>query len=255
MSNSPVPRYWFPQTESIGLDEAGFLLDPEHEYLGRNNSSAAQLSALRDIACLILLGEAGLGKSTALRAEQQAVPATQSGPILVDLGELGSDEALVPGVCLLAPPGKGDSLAGRSPPVPGTPSMSAESSLPNVARVLLRELRLIGQAEGRKLRIACRSGAWPRVLEEGLKEFWPGAVASVSTSRPCGGMDAGNYRGRRRDSGLSRLCRRRSSRPMRPPRECALDAHLLTRPLPPRQTPYRRGGRDVYEQGCLELCH
>ena len=72
MNESIVKRFWFPREDDIGVDEAGFLLDPEHDFFKHVNSSAVCLSDLRNAPCLVLLGEAGLGKSTDLEAEHRA---------------------------------------------------------------------------------------------------------------------------------------------------------------------------------------
>jgi hypothetical protein len=93
-----APRFWLPHTQPLRLDQVGFLPDPEGPYGQAANPQARALGALRDIGCLVLLGEPGLGKSTALRRERGDLltGAGDGGELIlgVDLGASGQEEAL-----------------------------------------------------------------------------------------------------------------------------------------------------------------
>lgn len=71
------PRFWIEHTGILDLSDAGFLRDPvDHGYTG---DPLKPLAALDQIPALALLGEPGIGKSTALRIEHErlrALPAT-----------------------------------------------------------------------------------------------------------------------------------------------------------------------------------
>jgi hypothetical protein len=73
MSQPIVKRFWSPRDDDIAVDEAGFLLDPEHDFFKHANPSAVRLSGLRNFPCLVLLGETGLGKSTDLEEENRSL--------------------------------------------------------------------------------------------------------------------------------------------------------------------------------------
>ncbi|BAZ33929.1 hypothetical protein NIES4074_64430 (plasmid) [Cylindrospermum sp. NIES-4074] len=59
-------RFWYTSTENIKLDYGGFLEDPESEYGRINNPDVVPFSSISHIPCLVLLGEPGIGKTTAI---------------------------------------------------------------------------------------------------------------------------------------------------------------------------------------------
>lgn len=61
-------RFWVPRTGTIDLSDGGFLIDPTNPlWVGRMD--AKQLPELASYRALVLLGEPGIGKSTALRED------------------------------------------------------------------------------------------------------------------------------------------------------------------------------------------
>jgi hypothetical protein len=83
-----APRYWIPEGKEIPLYDAGFMLDPEGP-LGAGLPEARALDALRDTHCLVLIGEPGLGKTTAMRAEYRSVIRSlpsEDRALLIELG-------------------------------------------------------------------------------------------------------------------------------------------------------------------------
>src|SRR5687767_4952414 len=61
----PGKRFWVPREGRLRLDERGYLADPDaHAHW---NPDVVAWESLRDHFCLILLGEPGAGKSTALQ--------------------------------------------------------------------------------------------------------------------------------------------------------------------------------------------
>lgn len=89
-------RFWVLQTDVLDLSDAGFLRDPAG-HAGRVRTPVL-LAALEDKPALALLGEPGMGKTRALKAEADRV--TSRGPALgqvsfhVDLRAFGSDALL-----------------------------------------------------------------------------------------------------------------------------------------------------------------
>jgi hypothetical protein len=89
-----APRFWLPRDQPLRLDDAGFLPDPTDPFGQAANPQARQLEQLRDNRCLILLGEPGLGKSTALGVEREALLAQKRPVHYVDLGATGQENIL-----------------------------------------------------------------------------------------------------------------------------------------------------------------
>lgn len=83
-----VPRYWLPEGQEIPLFDAGFMPDPEGP-LAAGLPETRSLLDLRDTHCLVLIGEPGLGKTTAMRAEYRSVTKSlqpDDRSLLVELG-------------------------------------------------------------------------------------------------------------------------------------------------------------------------
>ena len=59
-------RFWYPKGGKCKLDYAGYLDDPESLYSYITNPEIVSFETITSIPCLILLGEAGSGKSTAI---------------------------------------------------------------------------------------------------------------------------------------------------------------------------------------------
>ncbi|MBD2393585.1 hypothetical protein H6G11_04855 [Cyanobacterium aponinum FACHB-4101] len=62
-------RFWCLNEDSLQLDNEGFLTDPENDYERYYNPNLVTLENISHIPCLILLGEAGIGKTTTMKAE------------------------------------------------------------------------------------------------------------------------------------------------------------------------------------------
>ena len=73
--NFRAPRFWLPYGEEIPLLDDGFMPDPSDRWLGGYVPDFRSLKDLGDIPLLILIGEPGLGKTTALRSEFERVRA------------------------------------------------------------------------------------------------------------------------------------------------------------------------------------
>ena len=158
----PWKRFWYPLSTEYHLSDRGYLSDPEGEYGHILNRDALSLEQLSNVPCLILLGEPGIGKSSALK---DAVATLR-----FDLGDYQTDTSLSEDVFL-----NQDFITWER----GTGSIviSLDSldegrvAIENIA-VLLRELRKRRNLANRLLlRIACRTADWPVTLEEGNREI------------------------------------------------------------------------------------
>lgn len=98
VSDSIAQRFWIPPTSALTLADAGFLPDPEEDFARAYNPDVVDFAAIACHRCLILIGEPGMGKTTALQTERSAVQAPPAaGPHLVsgvDLGSTRSEEVL-----------------------------------------------------------------------------------------------------------------------------------------------------------------
>src|SRR3569832_2258456 len=84
-------RFWYEPQDTVFVDEeAGYLLD--YEDLSDRGSKALPYRAIAQCPCLILLGDAGSGKSVALEeASRSEVQSPDEAPLRVDLKDLRED--------------------------------------------------------------------------------------------------------------------------------------------------------------------
>lgn len=170
----PWRRFWCVRGGTIDLSDHGFMLDPESDFwiLGRPKPST--LEEVSNYRALILLGEPGIGKSTAL--EQEVVRLAQGNPhtagaIRVDLRAFSSEDLLYRRVF--------ESLAfqhwarGTSHLVLHLDSLDeALLRIDSIANLLADELPH-HPTERLSIRIACRTAVWPvQTLEPALKQIW-----------------------------------------------------------------------------------
>jgi len=169
----PIPdcrRFWVLRGEDPELAD-GFLLDPESGYGKNNGCTGVPFESIGTLPILGLLGEPGIGKSTALKADYDrtkgGAPETDH-VSWIDLGLYGSDVLLCKKVFgsrrLTSWNGTGrmhlffdgfDECLGR---------------VHNLVGLLLEFLN--GLPLNRlSLRIACRTADWPEELETGLAEL------------------------------------------------------------------------------------
>lgn len=91
-----VERFWCSREGTYPLDEHGFLRDPDLTGLHSHSVSpgVVRVDVLRSARCLVLLGEPGVGKSTAVSNAAQLV-ASGVPVLLIDLASYGSEDRLV----------------------------------------------------------------------------------------------------------------------------------------------------------------
>lgn len=172
----PWKRFWCPTTGNLPLVDGGYLVDPRSEFGKMIASDVVPFEDLSQYPCLILLGEPGIGKSTAIEDELSIMEPGAAVPSEVvhnvNLKAYGSEDRLVRAVfedrTFL------DWLTGTH--VLHLVLDSLDECLlrvNTVADLLLEELkRHRGKIPRLKFRIACRTAEWPANLETGLKELW-----------------------------------------------------------------------------------
>lgn len=165
----PWKRFWCSREASLYLSDRGFLADPESEHGGLLNHELATLDQLQTISCLALLGEPGVGKSWSLSADvdafQKEKPDLQV--MRLNLRSYGSEDRLYRALF-------------EDPIFLNWKNDDSELHLyldsfdecllriDTVAALLADELPKY-PLKRLKLRIACRTAAWPPLLERALK--------------------------------------------------------------------------------------
>ncbi|KYF62697.1 hypothetical protein BE11_18935 [Sorangium cellulosum] len=161
-------RFWCPREGQNTLDLEGYLLDPDGKHGWYGQPCAVAFDGIASRPCLLLLGEPGIGKSSAM-ARQREVAARQlpAGEELLDI-DFRYDRDLK-GDLLEHPKFKGW-LDGKHTLHLFLDSLD-ECPEADAASRILGKLRR-GPVEKLRLRVACRTAEVPLVLEPGLHELW-----------------------------------------------------------------------------------
>lgn len=167
------------------------MADPDGEWTRFYNPDLVPIESIPEVRCLGLLGEPGIGKSFALRAQRAAIEAKireQGGEtIWMDLHEYSSEDRLVrdlfesPTYTAWARGSHGlhvflDSLD------------ECLMRVGTVAAVLVSKLRNCPRDQ-LYLRIACRTANWPNSLEKALTESWGEQAVKVYELAPLRRVD------------------------------------------------------------------
>jgi hypothetical protein len=162
-------RYWLPRAEPLDLS-GGFLPDPEGDFDRFRNQALRTLDSLLESPVLVLLGDPGMGKTTALADEAKRLRVAGMMVHHCPLNEYGSEAELDKAVfqnetVLNWAVGDGqlqlllDSLD------------ECRLSIPKAAQALLRGLDSL-PTDWLSLRISCRAADWPESLTGKLQETW-----------------------------------------------------------------------------------
>jgi len=169
----PWKRFWADRETEITLSGEGYLEDPDRVSVLGVNETLRTLGELRDRRCLVLLGEAGIGKTSDIRGHVDEMRQRASGDervLYFDLKEFGSESFLVQEVF-----GHPEFLNWKA----GAGSLElfldsldeALLSIETIGHLLARELAKYSR-DRLLFRVACRTGAWQSFLEEPLKSLW-----------------------------------------------------------------------------------
>lgn len=165
-------RFWCPRDKGFQLSDNGFLYDPDGEYGQALNPNLVSFDHFANKPSVALLGEPGIGKSWALKGEranvESSILAKGERVLWLDLRSFGSEDRLWKvlfdgeefrnwreGTYLLHV--FLDSLDECLLRIDNVASLIADR-LPSEPVLRLR------------LRIACRTALWPRILENALIE-------------------------------------------------------------------------------------
>ncbi|WP_100489112.1 NACHT domain-containing protein [Sporolactobacillus pectinivorans] len=166
----PWKRFWCTRDGRLNFTSEGFLSNSESKYGNINNPDVVPFDQISHFKCLILLGEPGIGKTSALNKEIQKLHKAKDKTLFIDLKAFGSETSLYRN--LFDNP---DFIAWRK---------SKESlilifdsldecllRMDNVAELLIEELKKC-PIDRLYLKIACRTGDWAKSFEISLSDLW-----------------------------------------------------------------------------------
>lgn len=184
-------RFWCPRTGKINLTDGGYLTDPDSKWGHIHNPDVVPFEKIANTKCLVLLGEPGIGKSSTMRLEENALNTRikEEGDEVswIDLRSYGSEDRLVRS--LFESPTFLSWIKGNH---------RLHLFLDSLDECLLRidTLATLLPEELRKypfrrlyLRIACRTFEWPNVLENALNEIWGNDDVEVFELAPLRRLD------------------------------------------------------------------
>ena len=161
-------RFWCRLTGTIKITDNGFLLDPESNYARYYNQDVVSFDKIKSIPCLILLGEPGIGKTTAIISEIENIKkefVEKSDEIInFNLNEYGDESRLINDVF-------------ESPEFEKWKNDDyklhlfldsydeCKIGIPNLTPLISKQFKNIKDYIYRlKLYISCRTGEWPETL-------------------------------------------------------------------------------------------
>lgn len=247
-------RFWCPRTGNINLADGGYLLDPDSEGGKFFNPDLVPFEAIMEVPCLILLGEPGIGKSTAMELQRSLIDdhVTKAGGVTrwVDLQACSTDVGLHK--VLFENPVFQSWLKGDHQLHLFLDSLD-ECPLPiNTAGAVLVEEFKNCPIDRLFLRIICRTADWPNSLENRLKQLWGKDAVGAYELAPLRRVDvieAARSSGLDPEAFLAEIDRREA-------------VPLAIKPVTLQFliNTYRDKGKfpttqaELYREGCLRLC-
>lgn len=182
----PWKRFWCPRAGEFSLADGGFLADPDTENGRLYNPDVIPFEALAETPCLVLLGEPGIGKTQAMRAEQGSLDARAASAggrtLWLNLNSIGSEGRLQQK--LFENPTFRDWVGADYVLHLYLDSLDeCLERIDTLSALLLDEFQSL-PTKRLFLRIACRTAVWPGVLERGLKGVWADDALSVYELMP-----------------------------------------------------------------------
>lgn len=246
-------RFWCPITGNIQFDYRGFLADPDdHGYLTKPD--VVPFNKISHIPCLVLLGEAGIGKTTAAKQEYEQrleqVRDSDDECLWFELGEYDTDTTLCQKIFenqTVQTWRKGsnklylflDSLD------------EGLLSIKILVRILKREIENL-PCERLYLRITCRTADLSDSLEQKLKQKWGEenvGIYQLAPLRRSDVIEAAKQQNINSDEFIQEVIQREAVPLAIKPitLKFLLSIYQKHQQFPDSQ-------KELYKQGCLKLC-
>ena len=247
-------RFWCPTTGNFNLDYSGFLYDPESEYGNSYNPDLVKFDDISNIPCLILLGEAGIGKTTTSKQEynriEHQLQQSDHGCLWFRLGDYGSSSEISQEI--FGDEKLTDWLNGTHKLHLFLDSLDEGIlSIKILTRILKREIDKL-PCDRLYLRITCRTADWKNSLTETFQDKWGRDNVKTYELCPLRRIDvkkAASKQGINTDKFLEELADKQA-------------VPLAIKPITlkfllsiyKKSDHFPLSQKELYEQGCLELC-
>jgi hypothetical protein len=167
-------RFWTPTTGEYSLGDNGYLLDPDSRVGQAIAPAVVPFSSISERSCLVLLGEPGIGKTTAMESLRDEIirHVAEAGErsLWLNLNICSQESTLYKKLfesALYQEWLKGDFALHLF-----LDSVDeCQLRIDTLAPLLLDELQRAPSSRLR-LRIACRTAEWPRLLSDGLRQLF-----------------------------------------------------------------------------------
>jgi hypothetical protein len=164
-------RFWCPREGTFALIDGGYLADPDEKYGAIFNKDLKPLSEWDSATCLVLLGEPGIGKSTAVQEYFQpnsgVAPASV---ILKNLNQYGDETRLISD--LFGVPEITEWVSGTHEITLVLDSLDeCLLRIDTLVHILTDQFSRL-PCDRLRLRVACRTAEWPPTLETQLRRVW-----------------------------------------------------------------------------------
>ncbi len=187
-NNYPWTRYWVPRDKGYTPD-GSYLADPESEYAWADANQAVSLASLRNKPVLVLLGEAGMGKSRALRQEFEALdvaPPENTHVLILNLNCYGAGNQVQLAADLFENAQFAAYRDGANLIVFLDSLDEGRNHMPGLDAWLADQLRRKVTDPARfQLRIASRTAGWSASLETVVGEIWRNPNEGVAVYEIC----------------------------------------------------------------------
>ena len=248
-------RFWCPRSGSINLADGDYLPNPDSDWGRACNPELIDFETIVDRPCLVLLGEAGMGKTTAIEESYKQVyeRVKDSEDVCLPLFRLG-DYSSDTDLCTAIFQSQAVQAWRQSHYKLHLYLDSLDEgrlSISNLVRILKREIEKL-PCDRLYFRITCRTAEWAFSLEEKLEEKWGKDNVSVCKIAPLRRVDvieAANQNSINSDEFLQEVFKRNAIPLAIKPvtLNFLLDVYAQKRQLPASQ-------EELYEKSCLQLC-
>lgn len=247
--SAPIDRFWLAADRLYSTDQRGWLLDRSHGRFFSTNSDVIATHELATKRCLVLLGEPGIGKSTAVAPGSPLVTAgADARDLRVDLASYSTEGRLVRKV--LEGQEVTSWLEGDYDLCLTLDSFDEAHTRIETLHQLLAEYLDSWDCERLLLRIVSRTAEWPSSLEQHLKRHFKDVVPyELLPLRRCDAAILVNAYGIDSEAFLLAIEESQTvplaSRPLT--LELLTKTYIRQGSLPSKST-------EIYRQGLLALC-